>query len=198
MLGDEDLFPGVAYKCGDNRKQKFTNHTEYTATDSTKDFCSYFCIFRRQRVRIHQSRILSIALFDQGEKNSTIKTNQSSIYQSGAVWEGVGCSEPRRMIGNVKICPMCTYHNKLSSVSCLVCDAPFVQPKEDLHSYQEMTDSSQGEGSESYIECPHCTFHNPKGLKVCDACSGTLKKRKRINATLSPENPEIYDCKSAL
>jgi hypothetical protein len=38
------------------------------------------------KVRIHQSRILSIALFDQGEKNSTIKTNQSSIYQSGAVW----------------------------------------------------------------------------------------------------------------
>jgi hypothetical protein len=101
---------------------------------------------------------------------------------------------------NVNICPLCTYHNEITSVACLVCEAQLdhkraanVPGVSSIGQSSIGTDSSQTELIDGYIECPHCTFHNPKDLRVCDACSGTLK-RKRINPTSSPESPEVFDC----
>jgi hypothetical protein len=85
--------------------------------------------------------------------------------------------------GGYLICPVCTYHNSLSQIQCLICQSPILTERRISSEKEtlicEMTDDN--------IECPHCTFRNSKGVKHCEACAGTLKRKRND----SPD--EIFD-----
>jgi hypothetical protein len=80
------------------------------------------------------------------------------------------------------ICPVCTYHNNLSQIQCLICQASLLSEK------KEGSDSQASR--EDGVECRHCTFRNLKGAKYCEACSGLLKRKR---AASSDDPQVIYD-----
>lgn len=110
------------------------------------------------------------------------------------------------------ICPVCTYHNNITSISCTICLSSLFaeqtseqaqqtglakdvkRKRKGAETLESLSNIPVINDEENYVVCPHCTFHYKRGEKFCDACSGTLRKYKKVTPDQSSLADEVILC----